>query len=746
MSRKTLIFCLSALAVMVLGIGIAVAFLYSGSSEGGLYHNEESHVDGRGLLFSAVPSDAVLVASFADACKASDGALAGFPFFDVLAQEFKKNKLSVLKRCNMTVSLHYSGKLCPLYVFETGRSDTEISEEESELMDFLKNSGLYSQRVKCAEISRIEGRLSKSTLVLASVSENVVRSSERHLKKGVSVVDSPGFADVLSEISGDDLLFVSNLQVGKLLPAMLSSKYNTYSSFLASVADWSAFAITSEGGSRDFSGAFYYDSDPSDFMNVMESLEPGKITVGEILPSYTLSAFSFAVKNASDWSESYRRYLDSRQKLQRNNAARDSMTTKLGMTPVDYMKKLEVSEIANASFIAGSKVQRVNLMKADDPDVSQIFKGLDVESLRDYEPKVHDYRYSGLAASVFGHLFHIDDETSFTYKDGWIISGPKLAVKEFISALNEDYPLSSYLSDAGESGISVSHHSIFRSYISLTEALQHSADVFSKQFAGIVSDYAGDCDFACVISDIKEGKDSPLFTSSVRRLVLQKTKAPVEERDTLVVIPKGPFKVKNSGTGKENLFYQNKHLSLCLQQDGKDLWGVPFKEQICGTAYNVDYYANGKLQILFGAGESLYVIDRLGRYVNGFPVRLGKEILLGPDVYDFNGTRRYNVMVLHKDHTVEMYNMKGQKPASWKGIRSEEKIMGLPERIKVGGTSFWVVRTSLQTLIYPFYGGDPLTVFEGDKRIKKDSEIKIIDQTSVEFSCYDGRQRKLSLK
>lgn len=241
-------------------------------------------------------------------------------------------------------------------------------------------------------------------------------------------------------------------------------------------------------------------------------------------------------------------------------------------------------------------------------------------------------------------------------------------------------------------------------------------------------------------------KGTPVIKTDILKLRLVRTKAPAFERDTTVVIPSGPFEVKNSGTGKMNRFYQNSHLSLCLSEDGKDLWGVPFKERLCGTAHNVDYYANGKLQIIFGAGSKIYLIDRLGRYVTGFPVDLKKDILLGPDVYDFNGTKKYNIMVLHKDNTIEMYNLKGQKPSSWKGIRAEQTVKSLPEKISVGGNSFWVVRTSVQTLVYPFYGGDPLTVFKGDQMIRPDSEVTVIDGTSVEVSCYDGKRRTVKLK
>ena len=69
-----------------------------------------------------------------------------------------------------------------------------------------------------------------------------------------------------------------------------------------------------------------------------------------------------------------------------------------------------------------------------------------------------------------------------------------------------------------------------------------------------------------------------------------------------------------------------------------------------------------------------------------------------------------------------MYNLKGEVPKAWKGITvAQETIKGLPERLTVKGSDFWVVRTSVQTLIFPFYGGEPVTDFSGDRKIRPDS-------------------------
>ena len=190
-------------------------------------------------------------------------------------------------------------------------------------------------------------------------------------------------------------------------------------------------------------------------------------------------------------------------------------------------------------------------------------------------------------------------------------------------------------------------------------------------------------------------------------------KAETETRKELpapeVEIPKGPWEVRNAATGKICLFGQKEDMSIYLMQDGKALWTQPFKGgNLCGNAVAVDYYGNGKLQYAFAAGSKIYLYDRLGRPVKGFPTELGKEILLGPAVYDFNGVKRYNILVLHKDNSIQMYNFKGVKPDKWKGIAPESVILSLPELMTEGNDSYWLVRTASGDEKWPFYGGEKL--------------------------------------
>lgn len=731
MSRKSLIFCLVALAVLILGTGTAVAFLYSGVGDGGRDGNRAVEVAEFPLL-SAVPSDAVMLA-----CLSQSGDAPAGVFGKIVLPQHALKSASV-------VSLHYSAGLVPLYVFDAGRASSEPSEDASSLMEALKAAGMLVEYMDCGESA--SGKIAQHSVIIASPSETLLKSSHRHLSKSVSVMDSPGFAAASSAVSGDNMLFISNTQADKLLPAVVARPYSSYSGFFSRIADWTVMEMDLSDKAASFRGTVVHDGDLSRFINVLEKSSPAVSSVSEILPSYTSFAASLPLGDMDSYADAYRIYLDSRQAMQKNSARQKELAGKLGISPSDFFKAIDIKEVATASFASGGVTESVNLIKAGDIVPSVVFKGTDIVSMKDYKPSVHSWPYAGFVASVFGDMFSLKDETCFTCIGEWIITGSMKAVDEYAGGRALEYTLAEYMADASQEDLLAGDKHSFVSYFSFNEDHSSIDRIFKDAFLDSFGEVFSGAEYCPAVLTVTPGKDAVALAADILKLTLQKTKAPVFERDTVVVVPKGPFEVKNSGTGKMNKFYQNSHLSICLSEGGRDLWGVPFDKPLCGTAHNIDYYANGKLQILFGAGSKIYLIDRLGRYVKGFPVELGKDILLGPDVYDFNGVKKYNIIVLHKDNTIEMYNLKGQKPSSWKGIDAPETVKSLPERIAVGGNSFWVVRTSIRTLIYPFYGGASLTSFEGDHMIRPDSEIKVVDASSVEVVCYDGKRRTVSLK
>lgn len=746
MSRKSIIICLAILAVMILGVGVAVTVLYSGTDSTQVRKGDTVPDQGRYLLLPAVPADAALVATFSDLSDAVNGPLRGFPFPDALAEKIGAGEFEDLASSRLVISLHYGGKINPLYIVDAGKASPQPSEGASALMEFAEGRGMSTAFVDCSAVEGESRSISGRSIIIISEAETLVKSSQRHLGQPISVMYASGFAHASQALDGDDLVFISNQNAKALMPMVFAKSRSVHNAFIADLAQWTVVHIQKTDESMSSARlAAVYESDASDFMTVLEKTEPAVSEISRMLPSFTVSAMSLPMKDRESYIDAYQSFMDSKQSLQSYRKKQRDLASKAGISPLEFVERLDIREVAKASFVLGKSLAEVNLMRVGRED-TLIFVGTDSKSFKDYTPATHAWPYASFAGAVFGDMFKLKDESCFTYMNGWIISGSMAAVQTYVKDKALDYNLVEYMANAGQKDLLETEASMV-AYFSLGEHPAGHKDIFSSHITKALSPLYEGCDYAPAVFRLSKGKEGIEGHLQIPRLQMLRSKAPQAERDTAIVIPQGPFKVKNCATGRTNLLYQNEHGAICLkEEDGKGLWGVPFKEKMCGAVGEVDYYANGKIQFAFAAGSKIYIIDRIGNYVNGFPIDLGKEILLGPDVYDFNKRKAYNIMVLHKDNTIDMYNLKGKKPESWKGITAPERIKALPERLEVGGSTFWVVRTSVQTLIYPFYGGAPLTVFKGDQMILPKSEITVLDGTSVNVECYDGRTRTVALK
>ena len=301
MSRNSLILCLSVLACMLVGIGVAVAFLYSGSDE-----TAEKTVDeGRYLLLPAVPSDAVAVMCYSEAD-------------DVENPLFSKELFNAAKSSRAVVSVHHSGAgvLKPFYVFDAGRSSSDTSAVASALLETAAAQGLHAELLQGSKYPSAGKHFASRSIVIASELENLVKSSVRHLQEGVSVMDASGFAEASHAVTSNDVLFISNDHIRRLTGAILTKSYSRYAPFLQRFADWTIFSI----GNKELKGAAVYEDGSADFMSVLQALEPASSTLSSVLPSYTIFASSLQIRDGEAYLSAYKDFVDSKQELARYSA------------------------------------------------------------------------------------------------------------------------------------------------------------------------------------------------------------------------------------------------------------------------------------------------------------------------------------------------------------------------------------------------------------------------------------------
>ena len=702
MNRKSTIIAIVAIALMLAGIAWAVSRLYREDKPRQASANTEYP------LLRAVPADAAAVFCFDGSAKAqsvladSVGVLKAFlaPDDPTLTAFLAKAGES-----RMLVSLHNSGSLVPLVAVELPSADSTFLAPYEALA--LK-AGLKTAY--------------QDGLLLASRSETLLNSARRHLDEGLCILEAPGLEDLTGRIGGAAVAFLSARQTSKLLQTWSTARIRQYTDFVRTMADWTAFELAVADDKHLFlKGTSACPDKATSFLTAFRGLKMPAASFGDALPYFADYAISIPVGDVSSYLERYRSFLDAKGKL---NPYDKALKDKAGrpVAPEQWAINYGIKEVVRASYQLDGIRQDVVL----------------VRSARDIPSGSN--AYSGNLATLFGRLFDVVDTVCVSLPGHWTVMGSASAAGPFLDKKFLDYPLRERLSDAG-----LSLPAGIVAYASATDFPAVLTDLFSPAPAQALSAYVTGSAYAPALAGVDFSTGDPDIRVSLDKRALKGNKVQVLERDTTVVIPKGPFPVLNGETGKTNSFYQNANLYLCLNdENGKGVWGVPFKQPICGYVESIDYYGNGKIQFLFAAGQGLYLLDRLGRFVKDFPADLGKPVLLGPKAYDFTGAHGYTVMVLHQDNSLEMYNLHGQKPAAWKGIQAPETVKALPELLEVKDKKYWVVRTSIRTLVYGFDGGEPLTKDEGGKMIRPDSQITPASR-GISVECYDGKTRDIKL-
>ena len=702
MNKKLTIIAIAAIALMLAGIAWAVVRLYGDEKP------RQQAVNTEYPLLRAVPADAAAVFCFDGTAKAqgvladSTGVLRAFlaPGDPALAEYLAK-----AGEGRMLVSLHNSGSLVPLFATEVASADSTLLAPFEAL---AAKAGLKTAF--------------RDGLLLASRSETLLNSSRRHLDEGICILEAPGLSELTGRIGGAAVAFLSARQAPKLLQTWSSSRIRKHTDFVRTLADWTAFELAAADEKHVvLKGTSALPEKGTSFLTALRGLKMPAASFGDALPYFADYAVSLPVGDVSSYLERYRSFQDAKGKLNPYNKA---LKEKAGreMGPEQWALHYGIKEVVRAAYQYDGSQQDIVLVRTS----------------RDI-PSGHN-AYAGNVATLFGNLFDVVDTVCISLPGHWTVMGSADATGPFSDKKFLDYPLRERLSDAG-----LSMPSGIVAYASATDFPAVLTHLFSEAPAKALGTYVAGSAYAPALAGIDLSSGNPDIRVSLDKRALKGNKVQVLERDTTVVIPKGPFPVLNGETGKTNSFYQNANLYLCLNdENGKGVWGVPFKQPICGYVESIDYYGNGKIQFLFAAGQSLYLLDRLGRFVKDFPADLGKPVLLGPKAYDFTGAHGYTVMVLHKDNSLEMYNLHGQKPASWKGIQAPETVKGLPQLMEIKDKKYWVVRTSIRTLVYGFDGGEPLTKDEGGKMIRPDSQVTP-GQRGITVDCYDGKTRDIKL-
>lgn len=148
-------------------------------------------------------------------------------------------------------------------------------------------------------------------------------------------------------------------------------------------------------------------------------------------------------------------------------------------------------------------------------------------------------------------------------------------------------------------------------------------------------------------------------------------------------LSRGPWLVKNHYTGEGEVLWQDNSNSLhLLSSTGTKLWSATVDGQVFGDVSQIDIFKNGKLQLIFNTPSSIYCLDRKGRLVDNFPIRLPSQATCPVAIVDYDSDSDYRLIQGVAGGDILNYKVDGKSTSGWNFRKSGSDIKHL-EHIRI---------------------------------------------------------------
>ena len=739
-----------SLAVSVLAALIIFLFLNLSSKDGeGVFILADEEIS----VYDAIPSDAVVVVDIkhlGEYAQMSGDTLSflygmpvpGDPFVELQKELFAIGEIS---GAPMVLSMHYSAKNSVSFLqildLKNGGGQPVQSLMSSNSTSKKRYNGVVIHTIGKGVVAAVHGNL-----FLASSSSHVLESAIRHLENGASVLDKPEFENLLRQHGVRSAVYVNHNQIGKLFSGMVERGFLGYSDFFMKFTSWSCLSITSSPEKLSLKGVLDNVLDESRFSNVFENQNVRKSFMGRVLPASTLFAVSIPVSSMHEYLKSHNLYLEMQKKVGQFAFKQKSAQVENAATPREWIDSLAIEELVSAYCKFGEKCEWITVVR----EKQQFGLNNVISSVvdRDKVGVPEPFRYKGYIASVFGELFSHCNEEHFCKIGPWMVIGPKNIMEEFANGRATFFTLEDYMGQTPACGY-LDKESSLKMVVNMKEAGDSVLQVLKPYYREALANQMIRNNFEMAVMDLAYVDGEPVAQIDFYGCRMAQLPEPVEKEgqegmtfavDSTIILETGPFEVKDVTKRSAAFLEQLPNMRLrYMDANKKGVWAIPFETPICGYVEQIDLYSNGRLQMLFASEDKLYLLDRLGRFVKGYPKKLQKEVVMGPELLKNVKGVKYSILVLNTDNTVSWYDVSGKPIEGWSDIVAPEFIKELPKFAKLGGERYWILKAPSQLLLYTI-DGKWIEFPDKKKRIDRESEIEFVQDGVFKVKCTDGKE------
>jgi len=655
-------------------------------------------------------------------------------FLDSLLLE-EKEIAELYKESAISFSLHRSGRdnfeFILYYPLESTGNDKQILQFiQEQLPDgaSLSNRRYSEIRVYDVEVSDQNKNFSftfSHGLFLLSRSSILLEEAIRQIEQNQGVADEPGFREV-ARTAGRNVegnVFLDYKTIPGVISQLFNSRYSEWVSKFVHFADWSEMDVNIRPDAVLLNGFTYSGSGAEDLLSIFLKHQPQRLDIELVTPENMAAFVAIGLDDFTGFKKDYIEHLEIHgsgraylRDLRGLNEKYKIDVDKIFLPVMDRQVALVLTDVRNfawdenAYVVCNTKSQSLAREKLlEFLVIIAEADGIPLSSLILERPINNDVNYTFyqipvpyLPGKLFGKMFSGVNSKYCAFYDNYLIFGNSIpALSKYIHANQLGNNLSSDLDFHKFSEYLASRSNLY-CYLNIpaSEKLMERylrkdlVDKFKKEEAHFSKFQA----FAYQITsenDLAYNNIILKYTPDMR----DEAQTVWESRLERQVVSK-PRLVTNHYTGEKEIFVQDAGNTIyLLNNSGRILWKQKIGGRILGDVYQVDFYKNGKLQLMFNTREQLHLIDRNGNYVERFPVNLRSPATNGMALFDYEKSLNYRIALAGEDRGIYLYDKSGSLVKGWNVMKSEGTVKMSLKHFRVGSKDYIVFADHFTTYI-----------------------------------------------
>lgn len=531
-------------------------------------------------------------------------------------------------------------------------------------------------------------------LLLMSTHKEILEESINHLNTAPSVLQNEDFQEVWATKGkfADANIFVNYKEFPRLLNRLVKSPFHKVIQQLSIFSSWSELDVSIKPNSISLNGFTYSNDSVFSFINAFADQKAEHHDVIKVLPSNTATFLHFGMSNFKGLMENYQRFLATEEGLANYQKNIQSINEQFNIRIENHLFSWIENEVALAvvepltseikeeSYLILKTNNRENAERKLNEVFSQLslIDSLEIDSSRHKGFAIRQLPIPNLFGEIFGTFFSSVQENYFTEIENYYVFGNSPdAIKSIINSylsertLAKDENFIAYSENLSQKSNILLYSNIARSVYMyerftnqrLTQEIDQHLDLYRKFEA-----------FSAQISREEDNlfyhnfflKHNPVYKKEFSSLWEVALNADAHFK---------PAIVKNHYTQASEIFVQDTENTIYLiSTTGKILWKRQLEEPIVSDIEQIDIFKNDKLQLVFNTANRLYIIDRLGRDVSGFPIQFPRSASAPLKILDYNNSKDYRFLVPAENGLIYNFDKKGKEVKGWKFERKNHPI------------------------------------------------------------------------